>query len=477
MCADSNIKGSLQTDKDGVKETYPFDNVDEIILNAKLDNLNGNGGSEPISKNIVDVTDFGAVGDGETDDYQAIMDAIEYCVENNIKSVYFPARDCYALENVISLQDEKYSGLQLVSDGAILKANSTDCHTCFEVVGRNDGEVISDIQIHGLKFDANSSELNTGHQRGVHFWTDEGNIDNVIVTNVYTTGSDFAGLVVGGDNFIVTNYKAENHQGHGLSVGSSAGKKIILSNITAINCGLRGGYYGINLRSGWVILDDFYIDKCDYGLKTSLYNPHVNLSNGFVTNSNMDGIRIVQGSNVYMDNIITYRNGRRGFEFRHGIKMQAGTLVSWEDDWLSKAGNEGCFFVDNSEDWQEFNVDKLIIRGLGDTRGFRIYPDNVRIGYLEMNNTSQESYFYGDNVLVSSGYIHNNTGYPVYQKGDKTTFRDIKWEGKNAIYVSGGTGLRLFNNDFSEVENPLSGDALKGDFVIRDCIGLKDKKI
>jgi parallel beta-helix repeat protein len=53
----------------------------------------------------VNVKDFGATGDGETDDTQFILDAIEYAEENNIPRIYFPS-GTYMVTRGFLIQDE-----------------------------------------------------------------------------------------------------------------------------------------------------------------------------------------------------------------------------------------------------------------------------------------------------------------------------------------------------------------------------------
>ena len=77
---------------------------------------------EQIPIRYVDVKKFGATGDGSTDDYAAISDAIQYAVANNIRYVYFPDGRYYCSNNTFSIDASKITLLgtgtsTLISEG------------------------------------------------------------------------------------------------------------------------------------------------------------------------------------------------------------------------------------------------------------------------------------------------------------------------------------------------------------------------
>ena len=78
-------------------------------------------GQKPeLGKYFISVTDFGAIGDGKTDDYLAFQNAVDYCEKNSKKSLFIPYGK-YLISKPIVF---KRGGLQLLGVGALLREES-----------------------------------------------------------------------------------------------------------------------------------------------------------------------------------------------------------------------------------------------------------------------------------------------------------------------------------------------------------------
>lgn len=99
---------------------------------AKLDSLpiSGGGGGGGQSLGIVNVKDYGAKGDGTSDDTAAIQRAIVYAESSGNLEVMFPG-GTYRTTDTIVLQGT--TGLHLIGYGAIIKAAIADAKSAFEL--------------------------------------------------------------------------------------------------------------------------------------------------------------------------------------------------------------------------------------------------------------------------------------------------------------------------------------------------------
>lgn len=443
--------------------------------NGTSDNGDDNGGTQPENLSYVDVMDFGAVGDETTDDYQAIMDAIDYACDNYIKTVYLPRRT-FGVGSKLFLNDSKYSNLNVISDGGTLKALSIEEPRMFEIKCPS-GTTMENMRFRGFDIDGNYDNLTGDNYRGIYIWNDGGTIQNIKVSdiNIYEirgSGIDIDGVT----DLIVDNCMVSGALWHGFVSGINNNRRIILTNITAQDTGRAGGFCGIDLRGGECTLSNFHVTNSNFGMKTSTGEPKINLNNGFVSNCAEQGYRILQNSEAYLDNLISCNNGGSGFEFRHGGKIHAGTLVSDSDQRLSVTPANGVVYVEDT-DFDEFTIDHLIIRDpQGDGIGFRFYSDGIKINHLEEYGV-KANYFYKDNNYIGGGVVNCTSTYWLTFHGNHTTIRDLDIDSPDNIY-STGSNIRMFNCDFRDMDGTLvGGDGLTGDYyLIRDCIAQDDKE-
>lgn len=89
---------------------------------------------------VVSVKDFGAVGDGSTDDYQAFLDAVNYCSSNNV-ALFVPSVDTYYnIGSSLNIDCLFLAGMYRIFGGTGTITFSANCiHTVFSRWFANDG--------------------------------------------------------------------------------------------------------------------------------------------------------------------------------------------------------------------------------------------------------------------------------------------------------------------------------------------------
>lgn len=118
---------------------------------------------------IVTVKDFGAKGNGTTDDYQAIQDALD-SLSSNGGTIFFP-EGVYAISAPLFF----YSRQTLLGAGAVIKARSNSvtnllksyCDTSIREYGGVHDTVINGLILDGSAFGVNNTLMSLAHTKNV----------------------------------------------------------------------------------------------------------------------------------------------------------------------------------------------------------------------------------------------------------------------------------------------------------------------
>lgn len=172
------------------------------------------------------VTEFGAIGDGETDDTESINNAIEYAHLNNLNDVLFPSgtflidpgeSDHVPLGDTGGIQLRSNTSL-ILSDSTVIKSKPMSSKG-YNIIGGN--QVVNVVIIGGLLVGDRDNHIGTegeyGH--GINLMS----CKNVIVKDVTVSNCWGDGFYVGGkdgasEDIRLENVVATNNRRQGLSV-------------------------------------------------------------------------------------------------------------------------------------------------------------------------------------------------------------------------------------------------------------------
>jgi len=279
---------------------------------------------------VVNVLDFGAVGNGIADDTAAIQSAINYAQSSNIKSVYFPA-GTYFVSSTINIT----SSLTVFGDGRfntyITWNNATlgvfNVNSFWGITVDNIGFKTNQTPTSGYVFQISngiSGMNNFSVFRNLYFeysWIAIKTVsaETLSIDTCYFYGHQFAGVVIqnintpdAGDSTIVDCvFSGAGSNASGIVQYSSGGLKILGTKIL----GGLGGYHQIlgseGSTSDLVIVGNSIEGQTNFAIlleRASNSNVFSNVlisSNqiALVSNPNTSGIVLSNNSTQYLDNV------------------------------------------------------------------------------------------------------------------------------------------------------------------------------
>lgn len=237
---------------------------------------------------LYNVKDYGATGDGSTNDAPSIQSAISAATSGNGGTVYFP-KGTYSISSSLQLS----SNVSLVGGGVdatvIRAANGLNTDM---ITTAGTGMVlfchIANLTIDGNK--ANNTSGNSIYAHLAHTWT----IETVHVLNSAGVGVFFDGNasnpVV---NSSLINSRIENSHNQGVQVGSYCSDIFIAGN----TIGSNDNFAGIAIMSAEVMITGNRVTACaDHGI-------YIGGSRCTVTGNQSEGNK---SSGIYIDNFVTH---------------------------------------------------------------------------------------------------------------------------------------------------------------------------
>ena len=245
--------------------------------------------SRMIEKNIVNVKDYGAVGDGTTDDTAAIQSAVDDLTSNGV--LYFPPSK-YNIRARIYIQD--LNNISIIGDGVEILATVQPSQLEFTN--------INGLTIEGITFDCNnyvtgacvvinSSDVRVFNCRFIHSGDGGGASGSgygfVHNTTSSAVGTKRSGLLVDGcifadgtrdglqtksvDDVVVSNcvFRDWDQTGmdhHAFGGGVAVGERITVSNCTFDNCGNAGTHAAISCFNKQATIDGNVIANGECGV-------------------------------------------------------------------------------------------------------------------------------------------------------------------------------------------------------------------
>lgn len=250
------------------------------------------------------ITDFGAIGDGVTDNYYAFKQAAAYASTHSNTTINFPAGTYYIAKYTTKKNDtvthimwNDCVGLKLLGvTGTVISMNgsffrpldyfTSDCarksytsgispfyfDNCSDVEVKNmeiTGNVQNTTRAAGL--DVNNPSVTEGDNILLRFTK----CDDVVIDNMYLHHAESDGLTISGDRiagvwinskrFRVSNVKSWNNGRQGLSVGGLTDG--IFTSCEFSKSGITGGTYGFNDPAAGVDIEPgilHYVDSVKF---------------------------------------------------------------------------------------------------------------------------------------------------------------------------------------------------------------------
>lgn len=242
-------------------------------------------GSFIIPNRPVNVKDYGALGDGVTDDTAEILTALAVVVSNGGGILYFP-KGTYLVSNLdapASTWDNDVAlhilndNIHFVGDGrgatTIKLADSADAHV-IKIGRRFEGALtLSDCSVRGMTIDGNSANqtapsASEDHWNGIDVAS---GASRIILEDLYIHDTQYYGIGFQDGNFtdcVVNNVTTENTNADGIDCKNNGSTSYgnTISNMTVRSFGLASGLLsdqaGVDIYGGWHLNN---ITVTDYG--------------------------------------------------------------------------------------------------------------------------------------------------------------------------------------------------------------------
>lgn len=306
-------------------------------------------------KPVLNVQEFGAAGDGETDDTTAIQAVLDQAT--NGQTVYFP-RGTY----LVSARESSHDNEALVLDGdqhpdnLLIKGERSETtllidgdHSRNHIVFRvNINNGINGLQIRDLVIDGNRREQNveTAEEVGIGLLIRdaleeaEGNV-NILVENVKAVGANVNGFTIKSGGVTLNYVSAVDNGQHGIVADSFSDAHLYDPPIKIRNAyATRNGVdnengYGIDVSGGKVIIEDSIAENNYQGTKTTEEVVEATYRRVTLQNNEVHGLQrpstvstTQKWSSVTLDDIVSRMNGGFGFRFDQDTNYTIGTIIS-----------------------------------------------------------------------------------------------------------------------------------------------------
>lgn len=406
----------------------------------------------------INVKDYGAIGDGLTNDRTAIQAAITRAIAIN-GCVYFPA-GIYLVGSALTVSGS--GTITLLGDGDVSEIRCTTSFT-----GNNILSVTSTgtVDICNLKFNGNyptTTGMSTGETLGVLTLTGSGGIytiNSCTVVNGEANGI-VAGTSVG--SIEISNSIVNTMGDFGIRVTSQGGS--IVSNNFVRNCGGGGiqiNQYSFNskdvtpsvVEGNWIenITDEYFPATGSRGNGIHLYNcTQVNVTGNYIRNCEWSAIRAASAEFININNNVCINSGETAIwcEFSHEYNQIVGNTVyifntrAWNSPAPTSASGPGisCVNLLSSLGRATLVANNTVVLGTssgiyieGDVHCVNNTIDSVPFGICSGTNQYQKDNFISGNK-ISDRATRAWANSTSYGKGDRVTV-----SGNVYLCVTGGT--------------------------------------
>lgn len=398
-----NVEGALQEIGEFEEVTLPGPTGASLIGYKYPDT---NSVTETVQDRLaqyVSVKDFGAKGDGITDDTNAILNAVAY-IQTAKGTLYFP-KGTYIVEQAIQLNSSitvKGAGLNATTiKRTTANAETIDGHSVKAVFYVTGGwNHILDLTITGVE--GTTTVDVTGIQFGYNIAA-KGSVKNVAINFMFNAVNEVAGLFLTEFN----NVQAVSSE-NGFNFNSATQKTSL--NLTDCYCANTGPAYVFNLVD-YSVIDSCAADNCNWGSQPA--NPY---GVGYGNPASSTGVYSFNQSVVTLNNI-----GAEG-SYGNGVVSTGSTYLN-----INGMYSYGCMslYQPNYTAYPNYAVGPILV----DTSGSSVFVSNA-INYVWTNSyvatnypskpvASLVAFNYDENVF---GQINTTAVFVTGQVNETTCF-------------------------------------------------------
>ena len=303
--------------------------------------------SEPVepAHETLDIRDFGAAVDGQTDDTEAIYEALLAADDGD--TVYFPEGVTLVSAGVV----DNYAAIVL--DSSALPSNLTLRGEGFRSTIRMDANQIANnkvIEVNGednfetlelsqFRIDGNRSAQNTdgGHGLRVESGGQTTEPLNLSLRRLWVDNCNQTGISLWRGGVFVEECTVERCNTHGISIGSSETRNenippVVIRRTYCTRNGKGGNTYGINCSGGNVIIEDTVCANNGQGTKTTSGTIEVTYRRVRLENNDFHGyIRAGRETDnrslVRFEDVVARNNGETGFRLSRNTDYVVPTEI------------------------------------------------------------------------------------------------------------------------------------------------------
>lgn len=398
--------------------------------------------SDPSLKTL-EVTDFGAAGDGVKDDTAAIQATIDQAIKLGGGKVYFP-KGVYLLKDSLFVR-----GDHITLEGAGWEAELRMMAHPQRVITLENAKncIVRNLQV---------SLGATGVERNDQ---DEG---------IYVTGVS--------DDFLIENILGNSK---GIMVRGETSQGIIRSN--TIHDTLADGIHITNGASSLEILNNTLTNTGDDAIAVVSYEANQKLVHNIkiignqIKNSKARGIAHVGGNDVTIWRNTIEGTSSSGILVDQDLNFHSfpsyntsikDNRISHAGSYSTKRGNQ--FGIEIAEGSFYVEIENNIVED-GVFRGVGIGAKNTIMRFNQvLRNAESGIQIDADEVIVEDNEVELNGKYGLYSDGKQgLKINRNTWINNNVMGQQGVDNVMLINSDYAEVRNNMSSDTRKPGLIER----------
>lgn len=397
---DTPVAGTTVHNADNIK-VIPFDDISSTTVQTALEEINtylsvGTGAVETTVQNklreFISVKDFGAVGDGVTDDTAAIQSAYDFLVSQGGGTLRLPSGIYKCNSSIIFTgtdTDQNSAKIFIRGDGNLSTildfSTSTVGSDGVQITGAGrinlQGFTVKDAKNYGIN-------VNAGQNPGDATYVSRFTLRDIVVTGSTSHGIRLANAYMG----LLENIESRNNGGDGFHFAGNH------TSITVIRCwGGGDGVYpdGGNSGIGWFI-------------NGMIYSKFIGCAADWNTGS---GYKIYNCNSVSFDNCGSESNGGEGFFVESSTQFSTGSPVTG----INAVSFNGCLGYNNSKS----GINKyanLLGAVTADSTPASIAINNCadilaggQTTSLVLNGTSGTITLFDKSNKLSGSYVHTGT--------------------------------------------------------------------